>query len=324
MKIFNKLCLIFIIHSISLNSFAQTDSTSTFEVSGVCAMCKQRIEKSAKIKGVRNAMWDIPTQKLTVTYNADVVSVNKIQAKIAASGHDTPLEKASDDIYSALPDCCLYRDISHDEHNEAKDIHNINGVILSEDHKGNLTPLQGATIIWRDSQKGTTSDVNGVFTIVPEDPDDKLVISYAGYSPDTLEIKNMNDVQVILGSNNVLKAVQVSAKTKNTYINRFSAIRIQTVTSGELLKAACCNLSESFETNPSVDVAVNDAATGSRQIQLLGLSGNYTQLTVDNLPGPRGLATAQGLNSIAGPWVEGIQIIKGAGSVVNGYESIAG
>jgi outer membrane receptor for ferrienterochelin and colicin len=92
----------------------------------------------------------------------------------------------------------------------------------------------------------------------------------------------------------------------------------------ELYKAACCNLSESFETNPSVDVSYNDAVTGSKQIQLLGLSGNYTQLTVENLPGPRGIATSLGLNSIAGTWVESIQLTKGIGSVANGYESIAG
>jgi hypothetical protein len=96
------------------------------------------------------------------------------------------------------------------------------------------------------------------------------------------------------------------------------------MTDKELFKAACCNLSESFETNPSVDVSYNDAVTGSKQIQLLGLSGNYTQLTVENLPGPRGIGTTLGLNSIAGPWVESIQLTKGIGSVANGYESIAG
>jgi outer membrane receptor for ferrienterochelin and colicin len=83
------------------------------------------------------------------------------------------------------------------------------------------------------------------------------------------------------------------------------------ITQKELFKAACCNLSESFETNPSVDVSFNDAVTGSKQIQLLGLAGIYTQLTVENLPGPRGLATALGLNSIPGTWVESIQLSKG-------------
>ncbi|RYY45773.1 MAG: TonB-dependent receptor, partial [Chitinophagaceae bacterium] len=121
-----------------------------------------------------------------------------------------------------------------------------------------------------------------------------------------------------------LSNIVVTARQRPTYIDGRNPFRIAVITKKELLKAACCNLSESFETNPSVDVSYNDAATGSKQIQLLGLAGIYTQLTVENLPGPRGIATPLGLNSIAGPWVESIQLIKGAGSVVNGFESIAG
>jgi outer membrane receptor for ferrienterochelin and colicins len=121
-----------------------------------------------------------------------------------------------------------------------------------------------------------------------------------------------------------LKTVEVVSRRSSTYVNHLDVVRTAVITQKELLKAACCNLSESFETNPSVDVSYNDAVTGSKQIQLLGLSGNYTQLTVENLPGPRGLATPLGLNSIPGSWIESIQLIKGAGSVINGYESIAG
>lgn len=121
-----------------------------------------------------------------------------------------------------------------------------------------------------------------------------------------------------------LKEFVINTRVKTTQLSSLATARTEVMTSKELLKAACCNLSESFETNPSVDVSYNDAVTGSKQIQLLGLSGNYTQLTVENLPGPRGLATPLGLNSIAGPWVESIQLTKGIGSVANGYESIAG
>jgi hypothetical protein len=153
---------------------------------------------------------------------------------------------------------------------------------------------------------------------------DQLVVSYAGYKADTIAITSMQDLQIVLASNSQLNGVVVSSRQRTTYINQYNAFRVTTITSKELLKAACCNLSESFETNPSVDVSYNDAVTGSKQIQLLGLSGNYTQLTVENLPGPRGIATPMGLNSIAGPWIESIQLSKGTGSVVNGFESIAG
>jgi outer membrane receptor for ferrienterochelin and colicin len=134
----------------------------------------------------------------------------------------------------------------------------------------------------------------------------------------------MKELKIILATNKQLGEVIVTAKQRSTYVSSLNPIRTQIMTDKELFKAACCNLSESFETNPSVDVSYNDAVTGSKQIQLLGLSGNYTQLTVENLPGPRGLATPLGLNSIAGPWVESIQLTKGIGSVANGYESIAG
>ena len=99
---------------------------------------------------------------------------------------------------------------------------------------------------------------------------------------------------------------------------------LQKINSSELRRAACCNLSESFETNPSVDVSYSDAATGAKQIKLLGLSGLYVQLMTEQVPNLKGIATPYGLGYIPGPFMESIQITKGAGSVVNGYEAITG
>lgn len=92
----------------------------------------------------------------------------------------------------------------------------------------------------------------------------------------------------------------------------------------ELFKAACCNLGESFTTNPSVDVAYNDATTGARQIKLLGLSGTYVQMLTENMPDFRGAAMPYALSYVPGPWMKGIQVSKGSASVKNGYESITG
>jgi outer membrane receptor for ferrienterochelin and colicins len=96
------------------------------------------------------------------------------------------------------------------------------------------------------------------------------------------------------------------------------------VTSKELLKAACCNLAESFETNPSIDVNFSDALTGTKQIKMLGLTSPYIMITEENVPSVRGASQAYGLSFTPGTWVESIQITKGAGSVVNGFESISG
>src|SRR5690606_37971172 len=137
---------------------------------------------------------------LTVKLPANI-SQETIETKLAEAGHDTENKKATDEVYEALPECCFYRTAS----GSAIDQQSINGVVLNEDNKGNFKPLHGATIVWINSGKGTMSDENGFFTILPEDPNDRLLISYAGYTSDTLEISNMNDIQIILGSNNTLQ-----------------------------------------------------------------------------------------------------------------------
>ena len=303
--------------------------TDVFRVEGVCGSCKARIEKTLKIKGITTAEWKVENKMLTVTYDPSIIKLEDIHAKMAAVGHDTEMAKAEEKVYNALPDCCLYKDPENEGHyieEEAReDLKNsVRGVVLSEDNKGNIVPLVGASVFWTGSNAGVTSDMHGVFSIPKNGLDSKLVISYAGFQSDSVAIKSNTPLQVILAPDGVLAGVTVKGKSRTTYINANSEFRSFMINPKDLLKAACCNLSESFETNPSVDVSYSDAVTGSKQIQLLGLSGNYTQLTVENLPGPRGLATPLGLNSIAGPWIESIQLSKGTGSVVNGYESIAG
>ena len=96
------------------------------------------------------------------------------------------------------------------------------------------------------------------------------------------------------------------------------------INKAELFKAACCNLGESFTTNPSVDVNYSDAATGAKQIKLLGLSGTYVQMLAENLPDWRGAALPFALGYVPGPWMKSIQVSKGASSVRNGYEGITG
>ena len=92
----------------------------------------------------------------------------------------------------------------------------------------------------------------------------------------------------------------------------------------EIFRAACCNLGESFTTNPSVDVSYTDAATGSKQIKLLGLSGNYVQLLTENLPNFRGAARPYALRYVPGPWMKSISVSKGSSTVKNGFESMSG
>ena len=294
-----------------------------FKVFGACEQCKARIELAVKIKGVKTGIWDVETQMLSIEYDSTLVSLDKIQNKILAVGHDLDSKKAKDIIYTQLPACCHYREME-EEKPGMDSLIIVKGIVLQDNAKGKFEPLNNASVYWLGTNSGVITDSLGVFSIPTNPLSQKLVINYTGYKADTITVVHANDLKVIMASKGQLNEVTVFSRQLGSFIPYLNPIRTQVMTGIELLKAACCNLSESFETNPSVDVSYNDAVTGSKQIQLLGLSGNYTQLTVENLPGPRGLATPLGLNSIAGPWIESIQLTKGVGSVANGYESIAG
>lgn len=327
------ICLLFS----SMTSYTQTnkntpgDSSVKFKVFGACEQCKDRIEAAAKGKGVKSASWDVDIKELSLVYNPAQTSLEKIQSRIVAVGHDLETRKAKDVVYNGLPACCHYREmetmmeeVKTDTTETKITTHSIRGVVLESDKKGIFTPLVGASVVWLGTNIGTVTGSTGVFNLKHDGVSSRLVISYTGYKSDTITLTDMKELKTILATDKQLSEVVVTSKQRSTYLSTVNPIRTQIMTDKELFKAACCNLSESFETNPSVDVSYNDAVTGSKQIQLLGLSGNYTQLTVENLPGPRGIATPLGLNSIAGPWVESIQLTKGIGSVANGYESIAG
>lgn len=121
-----------------------------------------------------------------------------------------------------------------------------------------------------------------------------------------------------------IESVNITAHKSSTFIGKKEVGLVFNIGEKELLKAACCNLSESFETNSTVDVSFSNAITGGKQLKMLGLDQKYTSLTKEQLPEIRGLATAYGLNFIPGRWIGGIQLTKGGSTVVNGYESITG
>lgn len=196
--------------------------------------------------------------------------------------------------------------------------------IVVEKSQGQDQPLPGANVYWQGTTKGTTTRDNGVFMIDRIEGVDKLIVSFVGYTPDTLTIGTETNVKVELRSDQMLQEVTVEGWKSTTGIDHSSGINVQVMDEKELFKAACCNLSESFETNPSVDVAFTDAVTGTKQIQMLGLSGPNTMISIENMPGVRGLASNQGIQFIPGTWINSIQVTKGVGSVINGYESIAG
>lgn len=199
----------------------------------------------------------------------------------------------------------------------------IQGKVLEKTAQG-VQPLIGANVVWANTTNGTTTDVEGRFSLSPVATTRLLIVSHIGYQTDTVSVESGHNIEIMLRPDEAQSLDGVVVRGNSVAMDRLSPIQNEIITSKALMKAACCNLSESFETNASISVTYNDAVTGSKQIQMLGLSGAYVQTVTENIPTIRGLATTFGLNFIPGTWIQSIDIGKGAGSVVNGYEAMTG
>lgn len=205
----------------------------------------------------------------------------------------------------------------------------LKGVVFS--HSADPTqkvPIYNAKVRLVNAGSGAYTEEDGTFDVIlPKSLPDTLVISALGFISDTVVVTKKDrfaGMQITLYSDQLLPEVIIAAKRSSHSILRLKVLHVENISSDELKKAACCNLSESFETNASVDVNITDAVSGAKKIQMMGLDGVYTQIQFENIPFLRGLESSFGLNSMPGTWVESIQITKGTGNVVNGYESMAG
>lgn len=201
----------------------------------------------------------------------------------------------------------------------------IRGFVYEVNTKGKKAPLVGAHVYCVRDKKGVLTDEEGAFELfIDHQQNHPICASFVGYLSDTIDLKKGQHAEFLLKPE-TLKEISLSGKRQKTNTKPLLTVKnIESITAGEIEKAACCNLSECFETTTSVDVGATDAITGTKQIQMLGLGGVYTQVLSENKPFLRGLLASYGLNYLPGSWIESIHIFKGAGSVVNGFESITG
>ena len=201
----------------------------------------------------------------------------------------------------------------------------IEGTVYEESEDGKRVPLPGVNVYWKIVNEGTVTDADGHYKIPVHGQIGCLVFSCISYANDTVHhMFEPVHYDHVFNTAHMLNEVEISARQKASYVNTITPIAVQQITSEGLRRAACCSLAESFENSASVDVSYSDAVTGAKQIELLGLSGLYTQMMAENMPNFRGLASAFGLSYVPGTWMNSIQVSKGTSSVRNGYESISG
>jgi len=201
----------------------------------------------------------------------------------------------------------------------------IAGTVRGRKADGSITVPYG-NVYWVDTAISVTADGEGKFTIAPIQWPGQLVASASGYSNDTLTIVEAPSevVAFVLEPVVELGAARIVERTQGTLLDTRSTVNMERIGQKELKRAACCDLSESFETNATVDVSYVDAVSGTKAIKMLGLDGKYALISVENIPFLRGLSSSYGLTLLPGPWIRGINVSKGTGPVVNGYSSMTG
>lgn len=201
----------------------------------------------------------------------------------------------------------------------------LTGKVFGINNEEKKEPLPFSTIFWKGTSLAVNADEKGIFRIQKLNGDHFLICSFVGYQADTIYIYDVTDsIEIVLRTNKVLNEVVIEERLGGNYISGLQTHKTEIITNDGLQRLACCNLSESFENTATVDVGYADAVSGAKRIQMLGLSGIYSQLMLENIPMMRGLASAYGLTFIPGSWMESIQVSKGTSSVINGYESITG
>ena len=202
----------------------------------------------------------------------------------------------------------------------------VKGYVYGSLTNGGREALPMATVYWMGGAQALQADERGFFSIDRNaNTSSILIASLVGYQADTLEVADFSqEVIFALKPQNVLDDAVITGRQSGHYLSRIAPVRTEVISATGLNKMACCNLAKSFENSASISVGYADAITGARQIRLLGLSGIYVQMLDENRPTMRGLLTPFGLSFAPSYWLESIQIAKGTGSVVNGYEAITG
>lgn len=188
-------------------------------------------------------------------------------------------------------------------------------------------PLAFVEMYWSGTNIGVISDTNGVFSLPLHKTSHALIVKCLGYFNDTLILHTKTDTVIeikLRKSVQTLNQVLVRGRQKASFSKMTSIKQTEVVTIEGLRGLACCNLGESFENSATVDVGYSDAVSGSKQIQLLGLTGVYSQMLLENTPFLSGLSAPFGLGYVPGQWLESISISKGVATVKNGYEAITG
>lgn len=197
----------------------------------------------------------------------------------------------------------------------------ITGTVLNKQREA----LANASVSWLHADIMVRTDTAGYFEIpFTGNNQNILIVSHTGYKTDTVLVFDQAIIECVLQQLGDMSEIVVSRPAEGIVNSNRNPFKVEQLTKGELIKAACCDLAGCFETQLTVQPQTTNVITNSKELRILGLSGVYNQILIDGFPMIQGMTYTYGVSSIPGTLVNNIYVSKGANSVLQGYESISG
>lgn len=199
--------------------------------------------------------------------------------------------------------------------------------VFSADNK---EPLMGATVFFKDLDKGAITDFDGIATFadVPNGLH-PVEISYLGFK--TVKISISLPVKeplffYLAQDENMLDEVVVQSSRSTRTIKRIPT-RVEHIGLEELGEKAImspANISMVLRESTGIQMQQTSLSSGSSNIRIQGLDGRYTQLLRDGFPLYGGFSSGLSIMQIPPLDLQQFEIIKGSSSTLYGGGAIAG
>lgn len=190
------------------------------------------------------------------------------------------------------------------------------------------TPLPDAVVVWAGTSIGAATNQEGEFALpLPADTSIKQLklVAIFGLVRDTFFVDDLSSYWTFqVAAQVTLQEVTIMDERSGAFVSVLQPIKTEMINRTELRKAACCDLAGCFETQSTVQPTTTNVLTNAKELRILGLSGVYNQILIDGLPTIQGLTYTYGTGTIPGSILDNIWVVKGANSVLQGYESMVG
>jgi outer membrane receptor for ferrienterochelin and colicins len=184
--------------------------------------------------------------------------------------------------------------------------------------------LFGATVYNNSNSKSTITNENGIFSIASQKGENKLVISYVGYTPKILNVDgNTTNIGTIVLENDSLEEVVISG-TLSQVSKLKSAVQIELYSADFFRATPKASFFEAIEGINGVRPQLNCNICNTGDIHINGQEGANTMVLIDGLPLVSGLSTVYGLSGIPQSLIKQVEVIKGPASTLYGSEAIGG